>query len=182
MSLILGIDEAGRGPVIGHMVMCGYLIKEKSAGQLKKIGVADSKQLSPKQREFLFNHVKKLADDLIVFSISAKEIDSLRTESNLNKLEISRMQQMIELLQPDKVIIDAPESNEEKFRKKIKSGIKTKAEIVAENFADKNHIQVAAASIIAKVTRDREIENLHKKHGFFGSGYTSDPRTIAFLK
>lgn len=164
------------------MVMCGYLIREKNAAKLKKLGVADSKLLSKKQREFLFNHVKKLADDMIVFNITAKEIDALRTKSNLNKLEIERMRQMIELLEPDKVIIDAPEADVINFKKKISSGLKTKSMIVTENFADKNHMEVAAASIIAKVSRDREIETLHKKYGYFGSGYSSDPVTIGFLK
>ncbi|MBI2578086.1 MAG: ribonuclease HII [Candidatus Aenigmarchaeota archaeon] len=182
MSLILGIDEAGRGPVIGPMVMCGYLIREKSVTKLKKLGVTDSKLLSKKQREFLFSHVKKLADDMIVFHIPAAEIDRLRTVSNLNKLEIERMRQMIELLEPDKVIIDAPEANVANFKKKISSGLKAKSVIAAENFADKNYIEVAAASVIAKVSRDREIETLHKKYGYFGSGYPSDSATIGFLK
>jgi len=53
---------------------------------------------------------------------------------------------------------------------------------VAENFADRKYPVVSAASIIAKVERDKEIKKLHKKYGFFGSGYTSDERTIRFLK
>jgi ribonuclease HII len=182
MTLVLGIDEAGRGPVIGPMVMCGYLVRERNVARLRKLGVADSKMLTRRQREFLFARVKKLAEDMIVFHISAQEIDALRTESNLNKLEISRMKQMIDLLQPDKVIIDAPENNTEKFARKISSGLASKAKITCENFADKNYIEVAAASIIAKVHRDMEIGKLHKQYGFFGSGYSSDPTTIAFLK
>lgn len=166
------------------MVMCGYMIREKSVARLRKLGVADSKMLTKKQREFLFSHVKKLADDMIVFNISAAEIDKLRTVSNLNKLEISRMRQMIELLGPDKVIIDAPEANTDGFAKKVIAGLDVPdgVEILAENFADRNHMEVAAASIIAKVSRDNEIEKLHRQHGFFGSGYPSDPVTIEFLK
>ena len=182
MTLILGIDEAGRGPVIGPMVMCGYLIRERNVAKLRKLGVTDSKLLTKKQREFLFAHVKKLADDMIVFHVSAKEIDALRTISNLNKLEIERMKQMIQLLEPDKVIIDAPESRTDRFMKKVSAGLDGRTEIIAENFADKKYLEVAAASIIAKVNRDREIEMLHKQYGFFGSGYSSDPITIAFLK
>ena len=55
-------------------------------------------------------------------------------------------------------------------------------EIVAENYADKNYPVVSAASILAKVTRDAEIKKLHKKYGFFGSGYPGDERTIKFLE
>ncbi len=164
------------------MVMCGYLVREKNVAKLKKLGVTDSKLLSKKQREYLFTHVKKLADDMIVFHISAKEIDALRTKTNLNKLEIERMRQMIDLLKPDKAIIDAPESRTDRFTKKVSAGLDKRIKIVAENFADKKYTEVGAASIIAKVNRDMEIEKLHKQYGFFGSGYSSDPATIKFLK
>lgn len=180
--LILGIDEAGRGPVLGPMVMCGYLINDSNIDKLRAIGVKDSKLLTEKRREEIFEKVKGMAENFTISKIDASEIDSLRTKTNLNKIEIDEMKKMIELLKPDKVIIDAPEVNLEKFKIKIEHNLKHKAEIVCENFADKNHLEVGAASIIAKVTRDEEIKKLHKKYGFFGSGYTSDDRTIKFLK
>jgi ribonuclease HII len=180
---ILGIDEAGRGPVIGPLVMCGYLIDEKHIAKLRNMGVKDSKMLTPKIREFLLPKIKKLCDDFIILKASAKDIDKLRTESNLNKLEIGRMQHIINLLEPDRVVIDAIEANTKKFHSKVSSKIKNKGiEIVAENFADKKYHEVGAASIIAKVNRDKEISKLHKLYGNFGSGYTSDERTIKFLK
>ena len=178
---ILGIDEAGRGPVIGPMVMCGYLVEEERVHELKALGVKDSKLLSPEKREELFPKIKAIARDMVVLSIPAKEIDRLRTETNLNKLEIERMRQMIMLLRPDVAKIDAPEANTVKFHGKVARGI-SNTKIVAENFADKRHVEVGAASIIAKVHRDREISKLHGKYGFFGSGYASDDRTIRFLK
>ena len=178
---ILGIDEAGRGPVIGSLFMCGYLIEEKKVPELRKIGVKDSKLLSRSRREQIFEKIKTLSDDFVILKTSAKEIDQLRTVSNLNKHEISRMREMIKLLNPDKVVIDALESNEKKFHSKISAGFGG-LEIVAENFADKNYLEVGAASICAKVNRDREIEEMHKVHGNFGSGYPSDPVTITFLK
>ncbi len=178
---ILGIDEAGRGPVVGSLHMCGYLIDEKKVPELKKLGVKDSKLLSPQKRESIFREIEKLSDDFVILKTTAKEIDSLRSRSNLNKLEISKMKELIRLLQPGKVIIDALESNEKKFLSKVAAGMDG-VEIVAENFADKNYLEVGAASICAKVSRDAEIEGLHKIYGDFGSGYTSDPRTITFLK
>ena len=178
---ILGIDEAGRGPVIGPLVMCGYLVDKKKIPELKKLDVKDSKLLTAKKRESLMPKLKKICDDFVVLSIKADEIDKLRDVSNLNKIEIERMRHMIKMFEPDKVIIDSPEVNTKRFSSKVCKGISVK-KIVAENFADKNHIEVAAASIMAKVHRDSEIKKLHRKHGFFGTGYPSDERTIRFLK
>jgi ribonuclease HII len=181
--LTLGIDEAGRGPVIGPLVMCGYLIDNKNIGRLRELGTCDSKLLTPAKREKLEKGLKQIANDMLIFSIPAKEIDRLRTVSNLNKAEIERMQQMINMLEPDRVVIDAPEANIKKFHSKISSKVKNKKiEIITENFADRNHIEVSAASVVAKVHRDREIARLHRKYGFFGTGYPSDDTTIDFLK
>ena len=180
---ILGIDESGRGPVAGPMTMCGYLIDEDRIVELKNLGVKDSKLLTEKKRSSLAPKLKKLSDDFIVLKISATEIDKLRSVSNLNVLEIERMQHMINMFRPDRVIIDSPEVNTKKFSAKVMAKVKDKKiEIVSENFADKNHIEVGAASILAKVERDAEIKKLHKKYGFFGSGYATDEITIRFLK
>jgi len=180
---ILGIDEAGRGPVIGPLMICGYLIDEKKSAKLKKLGVKDSKLLTPQKREKLVPKLKKIADDYILLRVPPNDIDRLHGVYNLNKIEIAKMREIINLLRPDKVIIDSPEVNIKKFRGKIVRGLHhDRFDFVAENFADKKYPEVGAASIIAKVFRDKEIEKLHKKHGFFGSGYTSDEKTITFLK
>ncbi len=182
MTRVLGIDESGRGPVAGPLVLCGYLIDEKKVEKLRVYGVKDSKLLTPTKRSQLFPKLRCLADGYSTIQISAAEIDRLRTISNLNKIEIEKMQFLINKLQPDKVVIDAPEVRTDNFAKKIRQRLETDCEIVAENFADRNYPEVGAASIIAKVLRDREIMKLHKKYGNFGSGYSSDPVTIAFLK
>lgn len=182
MTRILGIDEAGRGPVVGPLVLCGYMIDDSKKEKLRKLGVKDSKLLAAKKRAALFPRLKKLADGHGVIKIGAAEIDSLRTTSNLNRIEIEKMQMLINRLMPDKVVIDAPEVNTANFARKIKSKLECECEIIAENFADRNHPEVAAASVIAKVERDREIRRLHRLHGNFGSGYCSDPRTVGFLK
>ncbi len=179
---ILGIDEAGKGPVLGPLVICGYLIEEKNVSELKKIGVKDSKLLTAGKRKKLLPELKKLAEDFVLLKIPAGEIDELRSVTNMNKMEIDRMAQIINALAPDKVVIDALESNEKKFGTKIKQLVNHDCEIIAENFADKNYPEVGAASIIAKVERDAEIELLQKKYADFGSGYPSDERTINFLK
>jgi len=180
---ILGIDESGRGPVCGCMTICGYLVDSDNIPELKNIGVKDSKLLTAKKREELAPKLKKLADDYVVLKISAEEIDKLRSESNLNLIEIGRMQHIINMFNPDKVLIDSPEVNTKKFSAKIMSQVRNKKiHLVAENFADKNYLEVSAASVLAKVERDAEIKKLHKKYGFFGSGYSTDEITIRFLK
>ncbi len=177
---VLGIDEAGRGCVIGPLVMCGYLVDESKLQQLKEIGAKDSKLLTPANRRKIAKELEKIADDFVLLKVSAREIDRMRTVTNLNKIEIERMRQIIKMLQPDRAIIDAIEANTKKFHEKIAAKING-TEIIAENFADKKYPIVGAASIMAKVSRDAEIEQLNEKYEI-GSGYTSDPRTISFLK
>lgn len=181
-KIILGIDEAGRGSVIGPLVICGFLIEEAKTDLIKY--AKDSKLLSPKKREELEKKLKAAARDFAIIKISAEEIDKLRTEKNLNKIEIEQMQKIINLFNPDIIIIDSPEHNVEKFEKKIRKGLKNEdIKIICENYADRKYSVVSAASILAKVERDREIERLKKKYNIeFGSGYPSDERTIKFLK
>jgi ribonuclease HII len=167
------------GPVIGPLVICGYLIEEEKLPALRRLGAKDSKMLTKEQRKELFAKLKKIADDIRIVQIPPQEIDM----ANMNRLEISRMQEIINSADAQRIIIDAPERNTKKFAQKVMGGLADKsAEIICENYADKNYPEVGAASIIAKVTRDNEIRKLHKIYGNFGSGYTSDERTIDFLK
>lgn len=164
------------------MIICGYLVDKRRITKLRKIGTKDSKKLSPQKRISLEPELRKLANDVVTLKTSAKQIDVLRSKTNLNKIEINQMQKIINLLEPDAVRIDAPEVNTKRFEQKIMAKVKIGCKITCENFADKKYPEVGAASIIAKVTRDRDIEKLHSRHGFFGSGYTSDTRTVEFLK
>ncbi len=179
---ILGIDESGRGPAVGPLIMCGYVINEEKIKELKKTGVKDSKQLTPKQRELIEPKLHALADLVKLENISARNIDSLRTKTNLNRIELDNMKKIIKAAKPDVVIIDCIEVNTDRFGKKIKAGMDFNFELICENFADKNHPPVSAASVIAKVKRDREIDRLRQRYGFKGTGYCSDPATIKFLR
>lgn len=175
---ILGIDEAGRGPVLGPLVVCGYLVDSSRSGELKASGVKDSKQLTPGQRQVLAPSLRRLCDSFFFEVIEPDEIDS----RNLNHLEISAMQRIIKAASPDKVIIDSPERNITAFGKKVQHGLGVSPEIVCRNFADSLFPEVSAASVLAKLERDSRIARLHKVYGDFGSGYTHDPATIGFLK
>ena len=187
MSLICGIDEAGRGPVLGPLVMCGLLIKEEDEKQLVRLGVKDSKLLTKKKREFLFDKIKDISYKYEIISIYPNEIDNAVNNHdglNLNKLEAQKTADIINLLKPDKAIVDAPSNNIKSYKQYLFELIKNKKiELVLEHKADLNYPVVSAASILAKVTRDAEIEKIKKKIKIdFGSGYMTDPKTVKFLE
>lgn len=182
---LMGIDEAGRGAVLGPMAVCGLVIDKKDEKKLKKIGVKDSKELTPKKRKELAKEINKIAEHVIIFLVPPCQIDkSRRNGTNLNQLEAIKMAEIINMINPDKVIVDAPSHNNKKFRDYLRAKLDNKKiELICENFADKNHPVVSAASIMAKVERDRKIEELKKKVNYqFGVGYSHDPRTIEFLE
>jgi ribonuclease HII len=183
MKLILGIDEAGRGPVIGPMVIAGYCIEEEKIELLKSLGVKDSKKLTREQREKIYNEIIKLTDKYKYIMIDPKTIDYYVYKNKLNYLEFENMIKIIKEIKPDKVIIDSPIVNTKKVVEYIKNNLKIDIEIIVENKADKNYPVVSAASIIAKVIRDREIDKIKEKTNIdFGSGYPSDERTIKAIK
>ena len=181
---ILGIDEAGRGSIIGPLVICGLVIDENDEQNLRKIKVKDSKQLTPKKREELAPKIEKIATHTVILRVPACKIDANRKRGiNLNQIEAIKMAEIINLLEPDKAIIDSPDFNTNKFRDYLWSKLDNKnIELICENYADENYPVVSAASILAKVDRDRNIEELKRKVGHdFGVGYTHDARTIEFL-
>lgn len=179
---LAGIDEAGRGPVIGPMVIAAVVIDEEKLPLLSELGVKDSKKLTPKRRERLFDDIIKVVDDYAIIELWPEEIDS--REGTLNEFEVENFVKALNSLKvkPDVVYIDAADVKEERFGDDIKKSLDFKAEIVAEHKADDKFLPVSAASILAKVTRDRAIERLKEEYGEIGSGYPSDPRTREFLE
>lgn len=183
MTMILGIDEAGRGSVVGPLVIAGLLIDQKDEKKLKEMGAKDSKMLTAKQREKIYAEIKKIAKDYVTIHISAKEIDDERKRINLNRIEAEKMAQIIKALNADIAYVDAPQVSTEKFKKLLMSMTKNKTKIVSENHADKNHLVCSGASIIAKVQRDEAIEKIKDKVGVdFGVGYPHDERTREFVR
>ncbi len=183
--LICGIEEAGRGPVIGPMVICGVLIEDKDEKKLKKIEVKDSKLLTPKQRTNLYDKIIKVVKNHKLIILQPKKIDeALFSDSlNLNWLTAENMVKIINKLKPDTAIIDCPSPNIKAFKNYLMERLDNKkTQLIVEHKADVNHLIVGAASILAKVTRDMEIEKIKKKIGDFGSGYPADPKTVEFLK
>jgi len=184
---VLGTDEAGRGPVIGPLIIVGITMQAEDLPKLETINIKDSKLLTKSQREAVFNKILELAESYKIVHISPEEIDQTIDHNetlNLNLLEAIKTADIINELKPDKAILDCPSNNIQAYQNYLKSKlINQSIEIIAEHKADTNHKIVAAASIIAKVTRDKEIEKIQKAIPCpIGSGYPSDPRTQKFLK
>ena len=186
----LGIDDAGRGPVIGPLILAGCLIDDKTGKEFKKLGIKDSKQLTQKRREFLAEKIKDQAETFEVLRIKPAEIDD-RSEKgvNLNKVEALACAKIINKINKGyskiKVVIDCPSVSIGAWQDFLKTKIKdlSNLEIVCEHKADKNHISVSAASVLAKTVREKEMQKLKEIYGTeLGSGYTSDPATQRFLK
>jgi ribonuclease HII len=184
--LVAGVDDAGRGCAIGPLVIAGVLMNENNLSKLAELGVKDSKLLSPHRREVLAPEIKRVAKDYKIVKLSPRQIDDVvlngRKLRRLNWLEAQTMAKVIEALKPDKAYVDASDVLEERFGRDILDFLSFRIPIVSEHKADRTYPIVSAASIIAKVERDREVAELAKAHGDFGSGYPSDPRTMDFLR
>jgi ribonuclease HII len=188
--MILGIDDAGRGPVIGPMILAGCLIDEKTEKEFSKLGIKDSKQLTQKRREVLAEKIKAGAETFEVALTFPEEIDRTNHEGiNLNELEAIKTAEIINKINKGfkkiKVVVDCPSVSIEKWQDLLKTKITnlSNLEISCEHKADKNHVAVSAASILAKCLREKEMTKLKKVYGeTIGSGYTSDPVTRKFLE
>ena len=184
--LLCGVDEAGRGSVIGPLVVAGIIIKKSKLKKLVQIGVKDSKKLSRKKRNYLFHEIVDIAEFTCVYKISPKEIDENVNLNNLNKLEGRIMAAIINHLKGDIAYIDSCDVNIKRYTTLLTSYLgpyKSNVKIFAMHKADLLNIAVSAASIIAKVIRDNEIETIQEQFQNIniGSGYPADRRTIEFI-
>jgi ribonuclease HII len=192
MTLTIGIDDAGRGPVIGSMVLAGVLLEKPQETILKKLGISDSKKLYQSTRKRMAREIKENSVDHKIVKTSANEIDkSLTSGTNLNTLEAIKTADVINALNRKtkqiRVIIDCPSINIPAWKNTLMKYIKHPSNLIirCEHKADANHLSAAAGSILAKVTRESEMQELRKKYkeyGDMGSGYPSDPKTKLFLK
>ncbi|MFA6226174.1 MAG: ribonuclease HII [Methanoregula sp.] len=176
--MICGVDEVGKGSVLGPMVVAAVGIS--SEGVLADLGVKDSKMLSANERERLYTIIKKKCRVAIV-RLDAQDIDAVRQEMTLNAAVARAHAQVIATLSPACAYVDACDVNTFRYAEMVKNHLDTPCEIVSEHHADEKFPVVSAASIVAKVTRDRAITMLAKKYGVIGSGYPSDPVTIRWL-
>lgn len=180
--MLVGVDEAGRGCVIGPMIIAAVT----DSPDLYSLKLKDSKLLSRSRRSFLFTEINKVSQSAVV-KITALKLNELMSKMSLNEIELIYMAHAVNKLLSknniSKVYFDCPETNTKTFVRKIKVKLKKNVKIIAEHKADTNYPVVSAASIIAKVTRDNEIEKIKKIVDFdFNSGYSSDEITIKYLE
>ena len=178
--LVCGVDDAGRGSVLGPLVIAGIVIKQTKINQLKKQGIRDSKKLTPLARERLYKIIINIVDNYYVARISPKIIDKSVFNHSLNHLEAQYMAKVISKLSPSVAFVDSCDVNPRRFGKEI-SKLTSHSKIKSYHHADSKFVVVSAASILAKVSRDRAITRLRKKYTV-GSGYPADPKTKAFIK
>jgi len=178
--VIVGVDEAGRGPVIGPLVVAGVAVE--SDVPLRHLNVRDSKKLSPERREALAPEIEKVSTyELVV--IPAERIDVMRSEMSLNDFEAKLFAEVIDKLRPETAYVDAADVDEIEFKRCVRKELAFDVEIVSQHNADELFPVVSAASILAKVCRDREMRLIEDEIGLhIGSGYASDTDTIAFLE
>ncbi|MDW8140812.1 MAG: ribonuclease HII [Candidatus Bipolaricaulota bacterium] len=175
---ILGIDEAGRGCVIGPLVVAGVWVERDRLHALEALDVRDSKQVPRTQRTALAEAIQKIANVVVL------EIPVAQLQENLTHVELHAIAEIIHNSNAQRVYLDLPVGPRAhaSFVRLLRSSVKREFELIAENRADARYPIVSAASIVAKVRRDSAIERLHQEYGDFGWGYPSEPKTRAFLK
>jgi ribonuclease HII len=205
MYKVIGIDEAGKGPVIGSMFI-GFSIIYLANGlkdlnnyqtHLKELGVKDSKKLTPKKRNEIYQKLKQEMDIKYVQLTPALIDTNYFSGGTLHELELSGIVQILESEKPNLVIIDALTSKPEAFGEEILKRLSFECKIISENKADSKYEIVGAASIIAKELREQELREINNNvanilslpspspespHSITGSGYPSDGKTRAFLE
>jgi ribonuclease HII len=177
--VICGVDEAGKGSVLGPMVVAAVGCRDLE--DLAALPIRDSKKLRPKQRQALYERIFQDFSIAIV-TIDAGEIDDVRSRMSLNRCVAELHAEALAGIRPAHAYLDACDVNAERYGRTVAGLLDFPCKIVSEHKADEHYSIVGAASIIAKVTRDRAILDLEQQYSDIGSGYPSDPTTIAFLK
>ena len=182
MERILGIDEAGRGSVLGPLVVGGFLVRSDRVDALRALGARDSKQLSPSARERVYAMLPTVGECRSMV-LTPREIDRFVAHGRLNELEARAFGALIRQLSPDVAHVDACDTDANRFARSVAHWADASARVVARHHADRDDVVVGAASIVAKVRRDRSIDRLRRRLGIdIGSGYPSDRRTVGFLR
>ncbi|PTD93998.1 ribonuclease HII [archaeon SCG-AAA382B04] len=166
---IIGIDEAGKGPVIGPMIVSGVVFQYPKNRDIKKppksfgkYGLTDSKKLSTEEINQLSKQIKKTSFSIEIKCLEAPHIDRLREEKTMNKITIDAFSLILKNNDFDIAILDAADVDENRFLEKVKEKIGSKKRIISEHQADERYPVVSAASIISKKERDKRIRDLEK--------------------
>lgn len=182
-KIIAGVDEAGRGAVIGPLVIAGVSVSRGGEQVLKKMGVRDSKLLSPSRRQKLAELIDKTANDILILKVGPCKIDNYKRQGiNLNRVEAMKFAEVLSFLDPEKGYVDSPDVKPERLKQHLLKMIGKDMELVVEHKADHRYPVVSAASIVAKVARDEEIMKIKEKYGDVGPGYSSNDVTMKWMR
>lgn len=178
--MIAGVDEAGRGPVLGPLVVAGVACEDPKV--LRRLGAKDSKQLTAEQREELAPRIRE-ATKWELRVLPADELNRRMRTATLNDIEVDAFADVLRVLAPQRAVVDACDVDEARFGQGIARRLPQPCfPILSRHRADARHAIVGAASILAKVTRDALVADIARDLGRdVGSGYASDPATRAFL-
>lgn len=186
LAMEAGIDEAGRGPVVGPLVV-GLVMG--APRKLARLGVRDSKLLTPARREELDAEIRATADRVELIEVSASELDARMARRSLNVVEVDCFAELARRVEAGTYYVDACDTNPRRFGNAFSARLlrEPPPRVVSEHRADQKYPLVSAASIVAKVHRDRAVrsiaERLEPEVGLpLGSGYSHDERTVAFLE
>ncbi len=185
---VCGIDEAGRGPVIGPLVVTSFSVPEDKIDQINSLGVKDSKKINPKKRIQLSHEILNLQGKVFFKIISPSFLNKEMKRYTLNEIELFAFRDSIIGLKVPikKVISDACDVNVTRFSHNLKSLLGqdySNSEFIVSHKAEDKYPIVAAASILAKVKRDELVKKIETEAGVsFGSGYPNDPKTRKFLE
>lgn len=186
-ALRAGIDEAGRGPLLGPLVVAGVAVEDEDC--LRDLGVRDSKKLTPSRRERLAREIRQVCSSSVTVALSAADIDAGRADATLNDLELSAFVAVGRRLNADDYVLDAADTSCERFGRQFIRGLgrRPAPKVLSVHRADTIHPVVAAASILAKVERDAHVARITRRlqrvlNLPVGSGYPSDGITVRYVR
>jgi ribonuclease HII len=181
-DLVVGIDEAGRGSWLGPLVVAAFAVPVRRLHDVLGAGARDSKRLTPPAREEVYARLERLGACRSI-ALAPRTIDRSVARGELNLLEARAFARLLRMLSPHLAYLDACDVDAERFGRTVGALAGGTARIIARHKADRDIPLVGAASVVAKVRRDRAIAGLATRLGSsIGSGYPSDERTIEFVR
>jgi len=172
-----GVDEAGKGPVLGSMFAAAVRCDPADLPD----GVGDSKGIPDERRERLADQIWSVA------TVGVAEIPPVRIddpETDMNTLTVAAHAEALAQVATDGLsgLADAGDTNAVRFEQRVGDRVDADLDLTARHRADEDDPVVGAASIVAKSAREAHVDALAAKYGPIGSGYPSDPTTREFLE
>jgi len=179
---VVGVDEAGRGSFVGPLVVGGFAVEDSELDSVRAVGARDSKELTRAAREEVYSRLQRLGS-LASIALSPRVVDRAVRINGLNDLEAEAFGAVIRSLRGSEARVDACDPNEARFGRRVSARAGAGTRVIARHHADRDDPLVGAASIVAKVRRDRALARLRAALGAgLGSGYPSDEQTVAFVR